>query len=566
MRASTSQPRPEHAALPKSSLPVARSETGAPPGLLDLQRLAGNSAVVGLLGVQRSVVGELGTSPAKDRLARALDDDHEAAAIAAFGQLDATETDAVLRSDRWRDLATGSFGNAEMHRAMMATGQRGLLWHKLIWEFDEGTNWSQLRELIVAAPMPQRSQVISEKGNWFRDQFVGEIGNHKMGEAVRNMGPPLRHQLDWMIEEGVDREEFEWLIEESSPAEIHDASNDLGLMVRLRVEVGQDSGVVTALESARKVEPTGTTPAGPRWTDADRAMLSAQAAKVGVIDARMVARVPGAVGALADADYTALRALLSGAGSDTERAFILKALASGHTLAEVSTFAGTIKGMTDAWLIQNLNVLQITSGADTGGGSGIIQQFGNSCGPTSVQVLRAEADPIYALSLNSAGPVGQASPTAVTNPASIPNTVTAGEQGAILTAHAAAKTGSAPVNRASPGGGAWVEADMNARKQATGVEYKRRDIDSDLSVDQALAILTINVGMGIDVPIIVGSKAGDFAHYVVVVRKDGNRYQIHDVWAGQTVWRTAADFRTGRLNLPSNHKAISALAEPRLVT
>ena len=76
-----------------------------------------------------------------------------------------------------------------------------------------------------------------------------------------------------MIDEGVDRREFEWLIEESSPAEIHDASKDLGLMVRLRMEVGQDSGVVTALEAARKIEPTGSTVATPRWTDADRALL-----------------------------------------------------------------------------------------------------------------------------------------------------------------------------------------------------------------------------------------------------------------------------------------------------
>jgi hypothetical protein len=121
------------------------------------------------------------------------------------------------------------------------------------------------------------------------------------------------------------------------------------------------------------------------------------------------------------------------------------------------------------------------------------------------------------------------------------------------------------MNRASPGGGAWVESDMNARKQATGVEYTRRDIDDDVRVDQALAILTVNLGMGIDVPIIVGSGPGDFAHYVVVVRKDGRRFQIHDVWAGQTVWRTARDFRRSQLLLPSGHMAISALAEPRLV-
>ena len=84
---------------------------------------------------------------------------------------------------------------------------------------------------------------------------------------------------------------------------------------------------------------------------------------------------------------------------------------------------------------------------------------------------------------------------------------------------------------------------MNARKRATGVEYTRKFIGDDVSVDEALAIITINVGMGIDVPIVVGPKKDDYAHYVVVVRKDGNRFQIHDVWAGQTVWRTATDFR-----------------------
>jgi hypothetical protein len=532
--------------------------------VLALQGLAGNSAVAGMLGVQRSVVDELGSSPALDRLVRALDDDNESSAIQAFGQLDAGEADTVLRSDRWRDLATDAFGNAEMHRAMMATGQKGLLWNKLVWEFDEGTDWGQLRSLIDAAPMSQRRQVISESSNWFRDEFVGEVGNHNMGEAVRRLGPPLRRQLDWMIEEGVDRREFQWLIEESSPAEIHDASKDLGLIVRLRTEVGQDSGVVTALEAARQIEPTGTTRSGPRWTEADARMLAAQAARVGVVGARMASRVPGAVSALADADYTTLRGLLTNAASDTERVFILKALASGNSVAAVTTFAGTIKGMTDAWLIQNLNVIQVTSTADTGGGTGIIQQFGNSCGPTSVQVLRAEADPIYALSLNSAGPIGQASQTGVSNPTSIPNAIAATEQSTILTTHAAAGTGNVPFDRANPGGGAWVEGDMNARRQATGVEYTRRDI-SDISVDRALAILTVALGMGIDVPIVVGSDAGNFAHYVVVVRKDGRRYQIHDVWAGQTVWRTATDFRRSQLNLPSGHMAISALAEPRLV-
>jgi hypothetical protein len=124
-------------------------------------------------------------------------------------------------------------------------------------------------------------------------------------------------------------------------------------MVRLRVEVGADSGVVSALEAARQVAPTGTTPTGPRWSADDARMLATQAGRVGIISPRMAARVPGAITALANPDYTTFRGLLTNAASDGERAFICKALASGHTVAEVTAFATTIKGMTDAWLIQN---------------------------------------------------------------------------------------------------------------------------------------------------------------------------------------------------------------------
>lgn len=516
--------------------------------------------------VQRDVADELGTTPSLDLLARQLDDDQEEDAISTFGTLSGPETDSVLTHSRWRTLAMSAFNNAEMHRAMMATGQRGLLFSKLIWEFREGTNWTQLSALIGAAPRPQRRQVITE--TWFRDQFVNEVGNERMGIAVRLLGPPLRNQLDWMIEEGVDEDQFSRLIEESIPDEIYSASRDTALMTRLRGELSDSSPVVSALVAARQVTPTGTTPVGSRWSSDDSRMLVAQSARVGIISPRMAVRVPGAITALSATNYTAFRGLLTAAGSDTERAFICKALVSGHTITEITAFAGTIHGMSDAWLLQNLNVFRVSSAADTAAGTGIIQQFVNSCGPTSVQMIRADADPIYALSLNSAGPIGTAPSFAVSNPASITNAPLASEQSTMLTSHAAAGTGIAPINRVTPTpqGGAWVESDMNARRAATGVEYTRRDIDGGFSIDDALAVINVNVGMGIDVPIIVGSGPGSFAHYVVVVRKSGSRYQIHDVWNGQTLWRTARDFRLSQLNLPSTHVALSAIAEPRLVS
>jgi hypothetical protein len=508
------------------------------------------------------------TSPATQRLGRQLEAGQEEGAIESFGNLDSGETETVLRDRHWQEAATSAFGNATMHRAMMATGQRGPLFSKLIWEFDEGTSWEQLRSLIDQAPQPQRRQVIIEP--WFRGQFTGACGNETMGEAVRLLGPPLVNQLDWMIDEGVDETQFNRLIEQTTPADMYQAARDAGLMSRLRDEVGGSSAVVAALESAAQVAPTGDTPVGSRWSEDDARMLSAATAQVGVITPIMASRVPGAVGALSDADHTAFRAILGAAGSNTERVFICKAIASGHRVAELYEFALLIRGMSDPWLIQNLNVVSVTSTADSGAGTGIIQQFGNSCGPTSVQVIAAEADPVYALDLNSSGSIGTAPGQAATNPGSIGNTLAASGQSVILTSHAAGGGGGAPEDRQLPvgtstRGGAWVEADMNARRQATGVEYTRKNVPGEVSIDETLAILTVNLGMGIHVPLIVGSGPGNYAHYVVAVRKEGtDRYQIHDVWTGETVWRTAQQFRISRLNLPSGHVAVSALAEPHM--
>ena len=80
-----------------------------------------------------------------------------------------------------------------------------------------------------------------------------------------------------------------------------------------------------------------------------------------------------------------------------------------------------------------------------------------ACGPTSVQTIRAQNDPIYALSLTAAGPVSGASW------ANLPMTL---EQGAILIGH-----GSMPTPLGTSGQGAWVESDLNNISSATGVTY-----------------------------------------------------------------------------------------------
>jgi hypothetical protein len=324
-----------------------------------------------------------------------------------------------------------------------------------------------------------------------------------------------------------------------------------------------------ALESgAPGPQPPGPQPPGPqptpveRWTNEDRAMIAAHI-QPGVLTAYQALRIEPAVMALSDAEYASFRALLQNAGSAMERAFLCKALAAGRSLSDITDFAATIHGMSDNWLLRNLNVVDLNE-AD-GVERGIIQQYGNSCGPTSVQVIRASADPIYALALRSAGPIEQASEHAVSAPDTIPNQMLAGEQKAILDTHAATGTGNPATDRTQPTGGAWVEGEMNALASATGVTYQTRIVGTQITLDAALDVLRTNLTAGIFVPIVVGGSVGDTAHYVMAMAISGNRIQIHDVATGDTIWRTEQEFKDSALNLPSGHKMLTAIDVPTAV-
>jgi hypothetical protein len=331
-----------------------------------------------------------------------------------------------------------------------------------------------------------------------------------------------------------------------------------------------------ALESGApgpQPQPPGPQPPGPqpqppgpqpveRWTNEDRTMIAAHI-QPGVLTAYQASRIEPAVMALADGEYTSFRALLQNAGSAMERAFLCKALAAGRSLSDMTDFAATIHGMSDNWLLRNLNVVDLNE-AD-GVEHGIIQQYGNSCGPTSVQVIRASADPIYALALRSAGPIEQASEHAVSAPDTIPNQMLAGEQKAILDKHAAAGTGNPATDRTQPTGGAWVEGEMNALASATGVTYQTRIVGTQITLDAALDVLRTNLTAGIFVPIVVGGSVGDTAHYVMAMAISGNRIQIHDVATGDTVWRTEQEFKDSTLNLPSGHRMLTAIDVPTAV-
>lgn len=76
--------------------------------------------------------------------------------------------------------------------------------------------------------------------------------------------------------------------------------------------------------------------------------------------------------------------------------YLDKALAVGHDIDSLGDFALAIEGKDDGWLRTNLTAY------DPLRGRGLTQQWGDSCVASIAQTIRAEIDPIYALSLHQA--------------------------------------------------------------------------------------------------------------------------------------------------------------------
>lgn len=298
--------------------------------------------------------------------------------------------------------------------------------------------------------------------------------------------------------------------------------------------------------------------AADRWTDADQQMLDAAVARVGVIESYQASLVPQAVRVLSQENYDNFRQLLTDSGSDLERGFLCKALAAGRSQPDITRFAERIRGRSERWLLRNLNLVNWS-----GGGGGVTQSFSDSCAPTTVQAFHGLYDPIYALFLRSQGNIAQQPGNAATNPGSVSNQSMMGEQRRLLTG-----AGGATADRAAPAGGSGINDRpwsrlVNQLSQTTGLRYRPRGVPSPLSWNRAFNILNTNLDQGIHVPAGVSGPGG--GHAVLIIQRSGNRYQIHDPWTGQTVWRRRSAFINNTLNLPSGWNIMDMIMVPRRV-
>lgn len=267
--------------------------------------------------------------------------------------------------------------------------------------------------------------------------------------------------------------------------------------------------------SAAATQAAPATPDGPpaavAWTPEDEKALAVGKATFGVIGAHQAGRVKPAAEKLAPAELVVWRKTVDALAGTLNRVFVYKALAANHSVAECVAFAGSIADKDDKWLMSNC-----TGGDSMMEGSGTRQAYSHTCGVTTVQTLRAEYDPVYALKLHTENPqlnsVDNADPTKINPKAaaeqkSMHETQYQGDHGAHTGVSASRKD-------IAKGSGRWVDDWLNSLTATTGLKYKTK---KDPSTTEALDTLTDKVGGGMMTPVVIGNGKGSYTHYNLVM-------------------------------------------------
>lgn len=250
-------------------------------------------------------------------------------------------------------------------------------------------------------------------------------------------------------------------------------------------------------------------------------------------------------------DSASFSLLLSGAMSTDEEDYLHKALAAGRTVAEIEAFAARIQGKDSAWLREHLTL----TGSSSGGG--MRQQFDNSCGVTTVQALRGEIDPIYALKMRDENPdmdKVDADPNKY-------NPRLAAEQRAMLEHpyYGSRPDGWGTVSPAHPlvddgvDSAARHEIDdlLNMLAPSTGLRYVPMEVGYDIEVGPVLDDIEIRLRKGLPVPISVGDEetCGHALLLIGLTSDTPPNFLIYEPTDGIVVTRTRTQFENGELDI-----------------
>lgn len=249
----------------------------------------------------------------------------------------------------------------------------------------------------------------------------------------------------------------------------------------------------------------------------------------------MADRAREAIDRLSPADRQNLDRLLTQARSPEEAAYLMKALAAGHSMAKVEQFAALIHDHGDdpAWLKDRLSPLD-TAYPGSANRTDVPWTQGNTdqCVAASNVAAKAQVDPIYALQLTTGG---HPDDPAHDNPQAFGQRLR-DETERVYDQGRGIDIDLFPGMRTDQ---SEDIANENIRPN-TGVSYENQDLDNADERREALQKAKDAVDRGIPVPF------GTPGHEMVIIGRDGDLLQVYNP-NGYTVWIKESDFVNGTM-------------------
>ncbi|OIK07196.1 peptidoglycan-binding protein [Streptomyces monashensis] len=293
-------------------------------------------------------------------------------------------------------------------------------------------------------------------------------------------------------------------------------------------------------------------------TAVDKLMLAETSAVDGdsvtneILSAHELERAGRRMDQLSAADRAAMDQMLAGSQSPQERAYLMKVLAAGHSVAEIEQFQGKIQGHDPEWLRRHLTpvVTEVDSMNDEGlasdgsnnnkdyvtfDGQRWIQGGDGSegtCVASSTVTARAMVDPLYALGITG-GPSGQED-----DPEAFKRRLVAEQHRLHTEGH---------------GGDHWEGMGPDGQQHiddttigaATGDDYQRHDLAG--AADRRAVLSDVEKAVADGRPVPVDVKGKDGAHAMTVIAQQGDKLQIYNPW-GTTTWVSENDFINGHMS------------------
>jgi hypothetical protein len=272
-----------------------------------------------------------------------------------------------------------------------------------------------------------------------------------------------------------------------------------------------------------------------------------------ILTASVAQRAAARFDALGEDERVRMRTLLSDAQGPEHRAYLMRALAAGYSVAELIRFDSRIRpyAADPRWLRAHLSPLDAgqvsvsgTPDATEFDGHRWTQGDRPTCVAASTVIARAQVDPLYALRLTTGEHPG--------DPADDAGSAFAqrlrDEQQRVYDA-------GRPWYMELPVVGEWTQGMTDGQSEAaadaevgtrTGADYQDRDTDGADGRRAVLPDIERAVDAGDVVPF--STREGDTGHQMLVIGHEGDMLQVYNPW-GYTVWVREDDFVAGRMDV-----------------